>query len=148
MTGWQTLLELVLVGLLAAMLFRLMQLERAIRAMDKDRSKLDLLFQDFGQSTHHAEDGLVKLREAVESIGLEVTKKIAIAGDLEKDLIDVFRRGDTLAARLEGLVRSDTQAGFSRSDTVVHGSSTMGIQPRSTRSKAEQDLLRALRAPR
>ena len=62
MTGWQTVLELVLVGLLAAMLSRLIRLERAIRAMDKDHSKLDSLFQDFGRNAHHAEDELAKLR--------------------------------------------------------------------------------------
>ena len=148
MTEWQTVLELVLIGLLAVMVYYLMRLERAFRAIDKDRAKFDASLQDVSHNTQRAENGLAKLRETAETITQAITKELTSGRELEEDLIGLLHRGSDLANRLENLTRSELRAETSRSETVVHDPQALDARPRNVRSKAERDLLRVLRAPR
>ena len=148
MTEWQTVLELVLIGLLAVMVYYLMRLERAFRAIDKDRAKFDASLEDVSHNTQRAENGLVKLRETAETITRGITKELTSAKELEEDLIRLLHRGSDLANRLENLVRSEIQTEGSRSGAATHDPVASDARSHNVRSKAERDLLRVLRAPR
>ena len=55
MGGMQLVLEVVLLGLLAATLFHAMRLERALGVLKRDRATLEALVSGFNESTRQAE---------------------------------------------------------------------------------------------
>ena len=148
MTGWETVLEVVLIGLLAALLYYIVRLERAFRVIDKDRVEFDSSLRDFLHSSYDAETKLVKLHEISEAMAQKLTKTLTIIGDAEQDLNDALQRGNTLASRLENVMKTAIDTERSRSQAMNSDRLTSEIEPRAVRSKAERDLLRVLRAPR
>ena len=66
------LLEIVLVGLLAATLFHALRLERALGVLKRDRAALEELVDGFNASTRQAEAGIDRLRDAAEGAGRQI----------------------------------------------------------------------------
>ncbi len=102
----QWLLEVALIGLLAATLFHALRLERALGVLKRDRSALEDLVAGFNASTRQAEQGIERLQAAADGAGRQIAKQIDAAGPLKDDLMFLIERGDRLADRLEGLVRA------------------------------------------
>ena len=102
----QSLLDISLVGLLAATLYHAMRLERALGVLKRDRSALEELVRGFNDSTHQAEAGVERLRDAVDGAGRQIARQIDAAGALKADLVYLNERGEQLANRLDGLVRA------------------------------------------
>jgi hypothetical protein len=134
----QWLLELVLVGLLAATLFHAVRLERALGVLKRDRAALQELIDGFNASTRQAEAGIDRLRAAADGAGRQLARQIETGLALKDDLALLIQRGERLADGLDNQVRS-------------------GRKPRAEpepadatrpRSQAERDLLKALRMAR
>jgi hypothetical protein len=106
MDGMQWLLELVLVGLLAATLFHALRLERALGVLKRDRSALEELVASFNASTRQAEAGIEQLHEAAQGAGRTISRQAEMALALKDDLVFLMERGDGLADRLDALVRT------------------------------------------
>jgi hypothetical protein len=106
MEGAQFLLEAVLVLLLAATLFHALRLERALGVLKRDRAVLEELVAGFNESTRAAEAGIDRLRGATDGAGRQIARQIELAQRLRDDLGFLTERGDRLAERLEGGVRS------------------------------------------
>lgn len=169
------LLELALIGLLAATLFHALRLERALGVLKRDRSALEELVATFNSSTRLAEQGIDRLRSTADGAGRQISHQIETATGLKDDLLFLTERGERLADRLDGLVRAgrnlapdgsvmggsyQTQArelapvmGLARPEpSGVSG--VAGVLPRGDdasprlRSQAERDLLKALRMGR
>ena len=64
MGGLQWLLDIALIGLLAATLFHAMRLERALGVLKRDRAALEELVRAFNASTHQAEAGASRFSPA------------------------------------------------------------------------------------
>ena len=149
MTGMQWALEVVLVLLLSATLFHAVRLERAITTLRRDRATLERLIAGFDESTRQAEDGAERLRAAAEISGKQITRQVERANGLKDDLVFLTERGERLADLLERHVVDARQVqGFCPGTTgpaaeVMRTSS--GELNASVRSKAERDLIRALR---
>ena len=168
------LLELTLIGLLAATLFHALRLERALGVLKRDRSALEELVATFNSSTRLAEQGIERLRDTADGAGRQISRQIETATGLKDDLLFLSERGERLADRLDGLVRAgrslspDGQAmtgsyglqsrelapvfASPRHDASggVAGASLAGGDEASPRlrSQAERDLLKALRMGR
>lgn len=138
----QWALDLVLIGLLAATLFHALRLERALGVLKRDRSALEALVAGFNASTRQAEHGIERLHAAADGAGRQVAKQMDAAAALRDDLQFLLERGEALANRLDGAVRTARAraADLPQADGVAE-------EPR-VRSQAEQDLLRALRLGR
>ena len=142
----QWALDLVLIVLLAATLFHALRLERALGVLKRDRAALESLVAGFNEGTRQAEQGIERLRAAADGAGRQIAKQLDAAAGLRDDLRFLLERGDTLADRLDGAVRSartrlaDTQA------PRMAPAPEVGEQ--HPRSQAERDLLRALRVAR
>ncbi len=174
MEGAQFLLEGALVLLLGATLFHALRLERALGVLKRDRAVLEELVAGFNESTRAAEAGIERLRTATDGAGRQIARQIELAQRLRDDLGFLTERGDRLAERLEGGVRSarmyadqQTSAPAQMSQMTARpapvvsvpspvqpeGGSAPGsagesnVAPR-LRSEAERELLRALRAAR
>ena len=147
MTGMQWALEVVLVLLLSATLFHAVRLERAITTLRRDRATLERLIAGFDESTRQAEDGAERLRAAAEISGKQITRQVERANGLKDDLVFLTERGERLADLLERHVVDARQVqGLFPGTTGAEVMRTpSGELNASVRSKAERDLIRALR---
>jgi hypothetical protein len=146
----QILLEGALVLLLGATLFHALRLERALGVLKRDRAVLEALVAGFNDSTRQAEVGVERLRAASEGAGRQIARQIEQAQRLRDDLSFLVERGDKLAERLEGNVRSARMFSDHAAMSAAPASSVTvreDAEPK-LRSEAERDLLRALRAAR
>ena len=151
MAGWQILLEMLLIGLLGAMLIHAVRLERALGAVRRDRADLEALLQNFGESTQTAESGIAQLRSAADGAGRQLARQTDLARALKDDLIALIERGETVADRLDTLVRSGrtSETDLERTPNKEALDPELLGQPSArVRSQAERDLLRALKVAR
>nr|WP_294509781.1 DUF6468 domain-containing protein [uncultured Rhodopila sp.] len=135
-------LELILAGLLIAMLFHAIRLERALGVLRRDRAALEQLVAGFNTSTHLAESGIQRLRAAADGAGRELETQIAGSVSLKDDLGFLTERGDRLADRLEALVRE------ARPLAREHEPRPAAARPPAASSQTERDILQALRMAR
>jgi len=115
----QFLLEGVLVLLLATTLFHAVRLERALGVLKRDRAVLEDLVAGFNDSTRAAEAGVERLRASTDGAGRQIARQIEQAQRLKDDLAFLSERGERLAERLEGAVRSARMAGDQSAMTTM-----------------------------
>ncbi len=153
MAGMEWLLEIALVGLLAATLFHALRLERALGVLKRDRAVLEDLVTGFNASTQQAEAGIDRLRGAAEGAGRQIARQIDAACGLKDDLVYLTERGERLADRIDALVRSGRPlAAEPARPATVEPIRLAGTEPdpaeARVRSQAERDLIKALRLAR
>ena len=168
MSAFEWLLELVLLGALAATGFYAVRLERALRVLRGDRAAVGELVAGFDSSARTAGQGLERLRDAAESAGREIARHVERAAALKDDLGYLTERGNRLADRMDVLVRAGRPSGESgappqalpddvftaeveRADVPVPrrraAAPATPARPEPSaplRSQAERDLLKAL----
>jgi hypothetical protein len=127
-------LQLVVAGLLAVALPYVLRLERELRALRRDRAALDGSAAGLADATRLAEAAALRLRAGAEAAGRQVAEKLAAAEPLRDDLHYLVERAETIADRLDGLVRA--------ARAVTPEPTAPAAAP--ARSRAERDLLRAL----
>jgi chromosome segregation ATPase len=150
MAAMEWTLELVLVVLLGATLFQAIKLERALGMLQRDRASLEALVVGFNASTHQAESGIQRLREAADGAGRQIEAQLSKSVSLKDDLAFLTERGDRLADRLDILVRAARPLAQDRADErpqTAKGAGSEAIIPKAT-SQVERDLLQALRMAR
>ena len=140
MTILDIILECVLVILLGITLLHAMRLERALGILRGERAALGDAVATLESGTRQAESGVEQLRTAAESAGRQLARQVERATTLQDDLRFLHARGESLADRLETLVR----AGRAPSSQPALPESESAEAPR-VRSQAERDLLRALK---
>ncbi len=148
MGGWQILLEVALIGLLAVTLFHALRLERALNVVRRDRVELDAMLRGFNDSTRQAESATERLRGAAEGAGKHITRQIEAAAHLKDDLVTLVNRGDQLADRIDGLIRAGRESEPPPRRYNTPEPELMETAATRVRSQAERDLLRALRVTR
>jgi len=140
-----TLLEWAAQGLLLALLAIAIpfawRLERQITALRGEGAALERGAASVAQATEAAEAALARLRATAEQAGRTVAERVAVAEPLREDLRYLIERAETLADRLDTLVR----AGRPQAADAAPAASRA---PAALRSEAERELLRALRGAR
>jgi Domain of unknown function (DUF6468) len=153
MGGMDWLLEIVLIVLLGLTLMHAVRLERGLSALRHERTALGEAVAGFDNSTRQAEAGLDKLHSMTQETALQLARKLEGAAVLKDDLAFLVERGEHLADRLERLVRSgraiEPNHTLELEPALVPADPVQADygQPRP-RSKAERDLLQALRVAR
>ena len=137
-------LECVLVVLLGVTLLHAVRLERALSILRGERSALGDAIATLESGTRQAENGIEALRTAAENAGRQLARQVERAAVLQDDLKFLHERGESLADRLEELVRTGRPLG---SASASSESAAAESAPR-VRSQAERDLLRALQVAR
>lgn len=145
-TGLESVLQILLMVLLAATLFYAVRLERALGVLKRDRATLEALVAGFNTSTRQAETAIERLRSAADGAGRQVARQIDSATSLKDDLTFLAERGGRLADRLDELVRR-ARPMTAEPQRPAAAETDAGDEPR-VRSQAERDLLRALRMAR
>src|ERR1700722_14258358 len=106
MSDMEWTVEIVVIVLLGATLFQAVKLERALGVLKRDRASLESLVAHFNASTHAAESGIQRLRDAADGTCRQIEYQITKSVSLKDDLSFLTERGDRLADRLDTLVRS------------------------------------------
>lgn len=151
MPPMEWMLELVLVAMLAVTLFHAVRLERALGVLKRDRATLESLVTGFNTSTRQAEQGVERLRAAADGAGRQIARQSEAAMALKDDLAFLTERGEKLADRLDGLVRSARPLTHEPQGQAQAPAMAMAApEPGDVRlrSQAERDLLKALRMAR
>jgi hypothetical protein len=162
-------LEVPLIVLLAATLFHAVRLERALGVLKRDRAALQTLVDGFNASSQAAEQGIGQLRAATDGAGRLLMRHIESAKTKQDDLTFLIERADSLADRLERLVRAGRPLAQDPIAQDPMAQDTMARKPMAAepdrpaapppprsaappphrpRSQAEQDLMRALNLAR
>ncbi len=142
------LLEMVLIVLLGLTLVHAVRLERALGSLRRDRTALGEAVAGFGDSSGQAEAGLDKLHSMTQESALQLARKLEGAVVLKNDLAFLADRGERLADRLEQLVRAGRTVDPSHTRELAGTVARAEPEPPPPRSKAERDLLQALRVAR
>jgi peptidoglycan hydrolase CwlO-like protein len=157
------LLQLALLLALAAALPVAIRLERAFAALRRDRAALSESTEGFGAATRSAEAAVARLRTSAETAGRSMAEAATRAESLRDDLRYLTERAEALADRLEALVRAARPLAGPLAGSVGGAAAVSAPQPEPPRatasvtaetmtadpvppaSRAERDLLRALR---
>ena len=157
MGGIDLAVEMTLIVLLGMTLLYAMRLQRALSGLRHDRAALQQAVEGFDSGTRHAEAELARMREAAAQLGAQ----LGHAAALRDDLAFLSERGETLADRLDALVRAGRNLELRPPAPVLALSAPAGptinaepqglqqlsnqLAPR-VRSQAERMLLAALQA--
>jgi cell division septum initiation protein DivIVA len=154
-----TTLEWIATGLLVALLLALLpigwRLERRIATLRREGSGLADGAESLVQATGAAETALARLRATAEGAGRAVAERIAVAEKLRDDLAFLVERAETLADRLDGLVRDARPLAAEAPATpsaptgpAAPAVPAAGGSAVAALSQAERELLRALKGLR
>lgn len=156
-------LSIAVIMLLTATLFHAVRLERRLGVLRRDRAALEALVKGFNDATIRAEATTARLRAAAEGAGKALQAQLERGESLKSDLAFLLERGESLADRLDGQVRS---ARFAAPAPPYAALASISSQPAPApkvspatpepdseaeprlRSQAERDLLRALKLAR
>jgi hypothetical protein len=148
MAALQIIIELVLIGLLAATLAFAIRLERGRANIKRDRAELEQLIASLDDCNRQAEAGVERLRIATDAAGRAMARHVEGGANLKDDLADLIERGERLSAQLGGMGQSDLDSmPPPRRPIRTDADLPAGGAPR-VRSQAERELLRALRVTR
>jgi len=110
------------------------------------------LVTGFNTSTRQAEQGVERLRAAADGAGRQIARQSEAATALKDDLAFLTERGEKLADRLDGLVRSARPLTHEPQGQAPAMAMASAERPEAgetrLRSQAERDLLKALRMAR
>ncbi|MCA3414057.1 MAG: hypothetical protein INF84_05580 [Roseomonas sp.] len=140
-------LQLAVLVLLGAAIPFAIRLERALREIRKDRAAMETSAQGLSEAAGAAESAILRLRATAELAGRQVQERITTAEPLRDDLRFLIERAETLADRLESLVRAGRPMAGHEPPPAPAAARPLREPPgdeSTLRSQAERDLLRAL----
>lgn len=136
MSMLEWLLQVVLLALLGAAIPFALRLERSLREIRRDRAAMEGSAQGLSEAARMAEAAMVRLRASAELAGRQVAERTAAAEPLRDDLRYLIERAESLADRLEGLVRAGRPIAAEVPPRMAEAA--------PLQSQAERDLMRAL----
>lgn len=146
MTGFEYALQCAVLLLLAAAIPYAIRLERGLSALRRDRGAMEGSARGLGDAATAAEGTLRRLRATTDE-GLRQISERCLAGEkLRDDLRYLIERADSLADRLDGLVRQ-ARPMAAEPVTPARTEAPPAAEP-PARSQAERDLIRALKLAR
>jgi hypothetical protein len=140
-------LQLAVLVLLGAAIPFAIRLERALREIRKDRAAMETSAQGLSEAAGAAESAILRLRATAELAGRQVQERVTTAEPLRDDLRFLIERAETLADRLESLVRAGRPMAGHEPPPAPAATRPTREPPSDAgplRSQAERDLLRAL----
>ncbi len=151
MTNLEWVLQIALLAGLLAALPAAVRLERTLSALRRDRAALATSAEGFAEATREAEAAISRLRTTADTTGRKVAEQLQVASALREDLRFLTERAEALANRLDNGVRGGRAETAGPAEGSHPGArrelalaSEVGAAP-AARSRAEEDLLRALR---
>lgn len=146
MTGLEYALQCAVLLLLAVAIPYAIRLERGLAALRRDRGALEGSARGLGDAVTAAEGTLRRLRATADDGLRQISERCAAGEKLRDDLRYLIERADSLADRLDGLVRQ-ARPMAAEPVTPIRAEPVAAAEP-AARSQAERDLIRALKLAR
>lgn len=139
------LFDIVVAFLLLATIIFAVILNRKLSMIHNSRGELQALLDHFSKSLNRAEDGILELRKAANSIGEGLDSQIKKTVTLKDDLAFLIERGENLANQLEeGIRKARTPARTPSSSIRVEPKPASKAQTTSSFDSDESRLARML----
>jgi hypothetical protein len=151
--GMGIALDLMIAGLLVAVIAYAVILNRRLMAWRQDKAEFERLIASFNLAAARAETGVERLKAASEETGKSLQQATTKGRALCDDLSYLIERAEPLADRLVDSVRASRRTGASTevprpSEPAAESSALQSTDEASERARAKRDLLRALAALR
>lgn len=158
------ILDIAVLAALGGAIFYALRLSSQIKQMQADRQAFEILIESLTQAATRAETAVRSLRETAAASGDNLETKIKTARGLFEELEIMIEAGDNLANRLEDLAARSRRAtahlrgeeeeppalkkaaGFETFTGSAETQTDMPPVPSAPKSRAEKDLIAALRA--
>ncbi len=105
-----TMIDLLVAGLLVVTIFYAVILNRKLGHLRTSRAEFEKLVAEFSAAAVRTEAGIVALKESAGERQADLEGRIDRAKELRDELSFMLDRGDGLAGRLDGLIRSGRRA--------------------------------------
>ena len=102
----RVLLDLIIAVLLVATIGYAITLNSRLTSLRRNRDQMAKIIASFNEATVRAESSIPKLRKAADEAGHGLQERVEKAQQLRDDLAFMIERADTMANRLENVVRS------------------------------------------
>jgi len=157
--SFSLILDILITVLLVATIGYAVALNRRLSLLRKDKDELEALTRKFADATTKADASIQNLKGSTESVAKELQKGLEKAEALRDDLSFLIDRGGSIADRLENGVRGARKEGAPAKAEPTRETPRAKEPPRQrvpdpseegpdARSKAEQELLKALQEMR
>ncbi|MES2713405.1 MAG: DUF6468 domain-containing protein [Pseudomonadota bacterium] len=146
MTGFEYALQCAVLLLLAVAIPYAIRLERGLAALRRDRGAMEGSARGLGDAAAAAEGTLRRLRMTADDGLRQISERCESGEKLRDDLRYLIERADSLADRLDGLVRQARPIAAEPVTPVRAAPAPSEDSP--ARSQAERDLMRALKLAR
>lgn len=136
------IIDVVMVGLLAATIAYAIILNRQIIALRESRGEMAELIQGLNEAMGRAETGVRTLKKAAGDTGEDLQRTVIKAQALRDELQFMIEAGDTLANRLGGVGERDGGRDGGRRDSGRDGGRSVAVAPvLAARSPAKAPLV-------
>ena len=162
MDSFELIINLTIIGLLIPTIVFAYRLNRNLNILRQNQKSLSQLVQSLNEATFKAENSIPKLKSVTEHSSEDLKEVIDSAKNLKDDLTFINERADNLADRLENVIRdgrniketaprthdsiSETLSKKSFFGREHKKSNSDSVDISDSRSEAEMELLKALRA--
>jgi len=142
-------LDIVLLGVLGAAIHRAWLLSRQFEQVKADRAAFEQLISALNIATARAAEAIDGLKAATHQAGDALQSKVNAARALEGELEIMLQAGDNLAERLQEAAIKSRQSSAAAAAPVAEVApvrASGAAKPQEPRTRAEKELLDALRA--
>jgi len=136
----------IVLAAIGAAIFYAARLSQQIKAMQADRKAFDLLIQALNLACAKAESAVRNMKEATEDADDTLQAQINKARSLSDELEIILQAGDSLASRLQKTAEKARAVADTPQATPVIPAEEPQAEVRAPRSRAEKELLEALKA--
>lgn len=157
MDSLELLVNLIIIGLLIPTIIYAYKLNKNLTLLRQNQKSLGKLVEALNDATFKAENSIPKLKSVTEHSSSDLKEVVDNAKELKDDLLFINQRADNLADRLENVISSSrgtvqnaaasaalTAPAFAKEETIKKPDEKFSVE--DSRSEAEMELLRALRA--
>lgn len=142
------ILDIIILCVLAATIIHARRLSRQFAEMQQGRKTFEKLIESINQAAARADGATKSLREAAQQGGDRLQDRINTARGLADELEIIVQAGDSLAERLEGLARRTSAPREPVPHRDENRTDKIPDARAEPRTRAEKELLDALRAKR
>ena len=162
MDSIELIINLAIIGLLIPTIIYAYRLNKNLTILRQNQSSLAKLVEALNDATHKAENSIPKLKSVTEHSSEDLKEVVDSAKTIKDDLLFINERADNLADRLENVIRdgrniketaarthdsiSETLSKKSFFGREHKKSNSDSVDISDSRSEAEMELLKALRA--
>lgn len=138
--------DVLVLAALGATIYHALRLSRQFAAMQADRKAFDALIQSLNIAASRAEAAIKSLRDAATESGNALQEKVNRCRGLADELEIMIQAGDNLADRLNKVATESRKAASPTPSFIDDEDEKPKAAAAQPRSKAEKELLEALKA--